>query len=100
MPRKEAFVSVVIPSKDNVPILVRCLETVTQTVRELPYEIVIVDNGSSEANRVRITQEIDRITQEAGSEIRYLYRPMSFNFSHMCNLGGQGGERKPALILK
>lgn len=110
VPWKEAFVSVIIPSKDNVAILVRCLETVIQTVREVPYEIVIVDNGSREANRAKIVQETDRIAQEAKKTkqggmvsgecfrgIRYYYRPMPFNFSHMCNLGAK--EAKGNLLL-
>lgn len=106
-PQKEELVSIIIPSKDNPEILGRCLETVTQTVRQQPYEIVIVDNGSNEGNREKITQKIEGIMQtyaniaqksgEVPQEIRYLYRPMPFNFSHMCNLGAQ--EAKGNLLL-
>ncbi len=122
-PQKEELVSIIIPSKDNPEILGRCLETVTQTVRQQPYEIVIVDNGSNEGNREKITQKIEgimqtyaNIAQKSGEvpqeadgpqkasemknslrEIRYLYRPMPFNFSHMCNLGAQ--EAKGNLLL-
>lgn len=98
IPRQEAFVSVIIPSKDNAAILARCLETVTRTVVSVPYEILIVDNGSNKANQEKITQEIERILQETGRKnIRYLYRPMRFNFSHMCNLGAK--EAKGNLLL-
>lgn len=106
-PQKEELVSIIIPSKDNPEILGRCLETVTQTVRQQPYEIVIVDNGSNEGNREKIKRKIEGIMQtyaniaqksgEAPQEIRYLYRPMPFNFSHMCNLGAQ--EAKGNLLL-
>ncbi|MCI8521783.1 MAG: glycosyltransferase [Lachnospiraceae bacterium] len=94
---KEHFVSVIIPSKDHVAILTRCLETVIRTVREVPYEILVVDNGSSEANREKIEQEMKRIGQN--TEIRYLYRPMPFNFSHMCNLGAKEARGNLLLFL-
>lgn len=105
VPKKEAFVSVIIPSKDNVPILTRCLDTVIQTVQGLPYEIVIVDNGSSEANRKEITGKTEQIAEEIRGgrgclkKIRYLYRPMPFNFSHMCNLGVKEAEGNLLLFL-
>lgn len=111
--RQEAFVSVIIPSKDNAAILTRCLETVIRTVQKVPYEILIIDNGSSEANREKITQEINLIRQKteafregAGTadkeclkDIRYLYRPMPFNFSRMCNLGAQESRGNLLLFL-
>lgn len=104
VPRKEVFVSVIIPSKDNVPILTRCLETVSQTVQEVIYEIVIVDNGSSEDNQEKIRQVIDGVMKESLprkclKEIRYLYRPMPFNFSHMCNLGAEEARGNLLLFL-
>ena len=125
MAQGEALVSIIIPSKDNPEILGRCLETVAHTVRQQPYEIVIVDNGSNDGNRKMITQKIDgimqeyvNITQKSGEapqeadreqngletksclrEIRYLYRPMPFNFSHMCNLGAEESRGNLLLFL-
>lgn len=122
---QDDLVSIIIPSKDNPEILGRCLETVAHTVRQQPYEIVIVDNGSNKANREMITQKIDGIMQayvnskqksgevpqeadrsQKGSEIesclreiRYLYRPMPFNFSHMCNLGAEEARGNLLLFL-
>lgn len=96
------LVSIIIPSKDNPEILGRCLETVAHTVQQQPYEIVIVDNGSNDGNREKISQKIGKVTRETKSslrEIRYLYRPMPFNFSHMCNLGAEEAGGNLLLFL-
>ena len=40
-------VSIVIPTRDNVPVLDRCLETLRATTHYPNYEIVVVDNDSA-----------------------------------------------------
>lgn len=74
-------VSIIIPSKDHPEILERCLSSVTRWTGEPSYEILVVDNGSSEENR----EKIIKLQKEYG--FQYLYEPMEFNFSKMCNLG-------------
>lgn len=96
------LVSVVIPSKDNVSVLKQCLETLCRTVKEIIYEIIVVDNGSSAQIREAVSKEIDRLNREAAcgellQRAVYLYKPMEFNFSRMCNLGAK--EAKGSLLL-
>lgn len=96
------LVSVVIPSKDNVSVLKQCLETLCRTVKEVVYEIIVVDNGSSAQSREAVSREIDRLNREAVyrehlQRAVYLYKPMEFNFSRMCNLGAE--EAKGSLLL-
>ena len=96
------LVSVVIPSKDNVSVLKQCLETLCRTVKEVVYEIIVVDNGSSAQSREAVSREIDRLNREAAyrehlQRAVYLYKPMEFNFSRMCNLGAE--EAKGSLLL-
>ena len=84
----EGLVSVIIPSKDNPEVLRTCLES----LKELQdIEIIVVDNGSSPKNRVEIEKMID-----TG---KYLYQPMPFNFSEMCNLGAREAAGKYYLFL-
>lgn len=52
--------------------------------KESELEIIVVDNGSSPQNRA----EIEKIVKKEKNGI-YLYQPMEFNFSHMCNLGAK-----------
>ena len=77
-------ISVIIPSKDNPQVLRQCLESLEKC--HLPLEILVVDNGSSPENKA----EVEKITQG----MKYIYDPMPFNFSKMCNRGAReaGGE--------
>lgn len=74
-------VSIIIPSKDNVEVLRRCLISIQEYSEGIPYEIILVDNGSNEENKKKILQ----MKEEIG--FSYHYEPMNFNFSRMCNLG-------------
>lgn len=97
--RKTLLVSVIIPSKDNPQVLFKCIYSIlNRTESRIPYEIILVDNGSGEENRQWITAEIEKLNQEAGNRksafksCKYLYRPMDFNFSAMCNIGAEKAE--------
>lgn len=81
------IVSIIIPSKDNPDILSNCIVGIRRTViKPLPYEIIVVDNGSSEKNKSQINKMVDALQQE-GLSAQYIYEEAEFNFSHMCNLG-------------
>lgn len=99
------FVSVIIPSKDNPDVLFTCIRSfLDRTKCEFPYEIVIVDNGSNEENKERIQTEIAVQNEKAreyveGELIRYYHRPMTFNFSRMCNMGADYAKGNLLLFL-
>lgn len=84
-------VSVVIPSKDNPEVLERCLNSIVRWTKDTSYEVIVVDNGSSDKNRA----EIGKLQQKYGFD--YRYQPMEFNFSKMCNIGAQ--QAKYGLLL-
>ncbi len=87
-------ISVIIPSKDNPHVLEVCLSSLrAHTHPGLPYEIVVVDNGSSEENRAKVQTLCGRY------DFRYLYEPMPFNFSRMCNLGAEKSNGAFLLLL-
>lgn len=101
---EEVEVSVVIPSKENVTVLTQCLETLCQTVRHTRYEIIVVDNGSREKARKAVEEEMEKLRccqEYKGSLVRaeYLYEPMKFNFSRMCNMGAEVGRGSLILFL-
>lgn len=89
------MVSIIIPSKDHPQILHRCLESVYNTMGRTACEILVVDNGSSEKNR----QEVEGFLKEAPVPTTYLYRPMEFHFSKMCNLGARHAKGEFLLFL-
>ncbi len=87
-------VSILIPSKDNPKVLKQFIDSiVSRTVYEDKItcdscEIIILDNGSSEENKITI----ERLVNDIGSKVndhfkgaKYLYLPQEFNFSKICN---------------
>ncbi|MDO4284425.1 MAG: glycosyltransferase [Eubacteriales bacterium] len=91
------MVSIVIPSKDNPEVLENCIRSIEKCTETAPYEIIVVDNGSSPENRRRVEELLQR-HNEIGSA-RYLYEPMEFNFSRMCNLGAAAADGELLLFL-
>ena len=96
-------VSIVILSKDHPEILRECFKGCMigageQTGAGLSWEVILVDNGSSEENR----RQAEALAQEftsAGGRMTYLYRPQPFHFSRLCNLGAAQAGGKLLLFL-
>ena len=84
-------VSVIIPSKDHPEVLEKCLRSFKEKTQYRYYEWIVVDNGSSEENR----EKMEGLQKTYG--FTYIYEPMSFDFSKMCNLGEK--KAKGDLIL-
>ena len=78
-------VSIIIPTKNQQPMLQRCLVTLLQTTRYPDYEVIIVDNGSDEANAVRYLEELNAVGHEGSVKITVLRYPGPFNYSAMNN---------------
>ncbi len=82
-------ISVIIPSKDNPALLKQCLDSLKK--QNVKLDIIVVDNGSEEGNR----KEIETYTEG----MKYIYEPMEFNFSRMCNIGARHAEMPILLFL-
>lgn len=95
-------VSVIVPSKDHPELLRNCLESVKETV-DLPCEVIVVDNGSSEENKEKIVALLTDMKANSdgtvNSRFHYIYNPMEFNFSKMCDLGAEKAQGKLLLFL-
>lgn len=87
-PVEKGLVSVIIPSKDNPEVLKKCLDSLNGLEN---IEILVVDNGSSPQNRNKV--------EELLKGQKYLYHPMNFNFSEMCNLGAREAKGDFYLFL-
>lgn len=100
---RDPVVSVVIPSKDQPNILEKCLRSCLLAAcvgeaNSLPLEIILVDNGSSEEHRGRVEALVKELSAPE-FRIQYLYRPMEFHFSKMCNLGAESAKGRFLLFL-
>lgn len=86
-------VSIVIPSKDNPKVLERCLKSIVHWTKDTVYEIIVVDNGSRKEKK----EEIEKL--QNGYGFSYIYEPMEFNFSKMCNMGADCAKYNMLLFL-
>ncbi len=80
--------SVIIPSKDHSDILIACLESIRRCfipTYNKHIEIIIVDNGSSSAEGLKIEDYLRVYPKEI--PVKYIYNRMEFNYSVMCNIG-------------
>ncbi|MCR5128991.1 MAG: glycosyltransferase, partial [Lachnospiraceae bacterium] len=91
--RHPAKVSVIIPSKDQPALLEQCLKGLRENTDYPDFEIIVVDNGSSEENRTAIEKMRDTY------DFSYLYEKEEFNFSRMCNRGAAAAKGDLLLFL-
>ena len=92
---KDKSISIIIPSKDQPDILEKCVSSIRNRTEEpgSRAEIIIVDNGSTAHNRLKI----EALSRKY--ELSYYYKPMAFNFSFMCNIGAARATGKYLLFL-
>ncbi len=95
-PKEGPLVSIIIPSKDQPRILKECIRNIRINAGKVPYEIIVVDNGSSDENR-DVTEKY--VTQLPGGKGTYIYEPREFNYSAMCNLGAASAKGKYLLFM-
>lgn len=92
------LVTVVIPSRDHPRLLEKCLTAVKTAAVGLRIEVIVVDNGSSPENKEETEKRIGDLS-DGTVGITYLYQPMEFNFSRMCNMGAEEAKGRFLLFL-
>ena len=95
----EPLVSIVIPTKNQLALLQRCVETVLRLTRYQNYEVIIVDNGSTSDDAIDYLRVIDDKREAIGSRLRVLRHPGPFNFSAMNNAAVRGAARGEYICL-
>jgi len=81
----EPLVSIIVPTKNQIAMLKRCVETVLKITEYQNYEIIIVDNGSDEQEACAYLDAIEAKFDEIGGRIRVLRHPGEFNYAAMNN---------------
>lgn len=76
-------VSILILSKDHPGVLSTCIHSILEASTYRNFEIIVLDNGSSEKNRERVERMLAQMQEEY--RFRYVYAPQKFNFSKECN---------------
>lgn len=83
-------VTIIIPTRDRIDLLQRCIETVESTTAYPSYEIVIVDNGSTDPATLAY------LSATAHTVVRC---PGPFNFSWLINAGAAVATNPYLLLL-
>ena len=78
LPSPRPLVSIVMPTRDRAGLLRTCVSSIDERSTYRDYEIIIVDNGSTEPETIRYLEEI-------GSRHRVLRRDEPFNWSALNN---------------
>ena len=85
LPEARPLVSIIIPTRDQLSMLQRCVESLIEKTRYTAYEILIVDNDSRADDAVRYLDAIESREAELGGRLRVIRAPGEFNFSAMNN---------------
>lgn len=80
LPAPAPLVSIIIPTRDRVELLRRCVESIRTLTDYRAFEIVVVDNGSVEEETIRFFREM-----EGDPGVRVLAEPGPFNYSRLNN---------------
>jgi len=89
------LVSLIIPNKDNASLLRNCLSSIKERTTYNNYEIIVVENNSTDIATKNFYQELKRYTN-----IRIAYwKGKDFNFSEICNLGYKHANGKQLIFL-
>ncbi|QZA80032.1 rhamnan synthesis F family protein [Deefgea piscis] len=76
------LVSIIIPTKNQLPMLQRCLESILEKTSYQTYEIIVVDNQSDDPRVAPYLQQLESIL---AGKLRVLSYPHAFNFSAINN---------------
>lgn len=90
----EPLVSIIIPTKDNLKYIEKCISSILEKTTYKNYEIIIIDTNSTEKETLDYYKKI-----EDNPKIRILTWKKSFNYSSVNNYGVRNARGKYILLL-
>lgn len=92
--RKRSLVSIIIPNKDNKDTLKKCIDSVLTKTTYDNYEIIIVENNSTQQETFDYYKELEK-----NSRIRVIKWEKEFNFSAINNYAAKSANGEYLLFL-
>jgi O-antigen biosynthesis protein len=80
LPEPRPLISIIVPFRDRPELLQDCVESILSRTNYAPYELLLVDNGSTEPTTARLLARLS-----AFPAVRVLRLEMPFNFSAINN---------------
>lgn len=90
----EPLVSIIIPNKDEIETLKRCLTSIREISSYRNYEILIVENNSTEKETFEFYRKID-----GKDNIHVIYWKREFNYSAINNFGAAHAKGEYLILL-
>lgn len=81
LPSPAPLVSIIVPTKDKLDLIEPCVRSVLDKTSYPSFEIVIVDNGSTDPATLTFLRDI-----QSDARVRVLSAPIPYNFSALNNL--------------
>lgn len=91
----DPMVSIVIPNKDHIDYLEPCIHSIVQNAGGTRYEIVVVENNSTDPNTFAWYED----AQSRLSDLRVISFSGPFNYSKIVNLGAKHAQGDYLLFL-
>ncbi len=87
---EKPVVSIVIPVWNNWPFTFNCLDSILENTNEVPYEVIVVDNGSSDETPFMLKKV---------NNIKLINNSTNIGFVDACNMGAKVCNGKYILML-
>jgi len=94
--REQPLVSIIVPTKDQLPILQRCVESLLEKTAYANYELLIVDNASETAEARAWLAGVEQMGEE---KVRVLRYPHPFNYSAINNMAAREARGEYLVLL-
>lgn len=92
----EQMTSIIIPNKDHLDHLIPCIESIKLNAGDAAYEIIIVENNSTDAETFAYYQLLQEDADHLVRTVRY---EGAFNYSKIINFGVQHAQGSHLLLL-
>lgn len=93
---EKPLVSIIIPTKDQLPVLITCITSLLEKTAYKNYEILVVDNNSETPEAKKWLAGLSEVDPE---RIKVLRFPFPFNYSAMNNLAAREANGEYLLLL-
>lgn len=94
--RKDALVSIIIPTKDKTDYLKRCIGSIFEKSSYHNFEVILVDNNSEERE---FFDYVESCKQIYGAQFKVIREEIPFNFSMLINRGVAASSGEYLVLL-
>ncbi|MBR5521493.1 MAG: glycosyltransferase family 2 protein [Oscillospiraceae bacterium] len=91
----QPLVSIIIPNKDQVPVLKKCIESLYEKTLYKHFEVLVVENNSTDPATFEYYKELE----EKYENLTVLYYKGGFNFSAINNFAARQAKGEMYLLL-